>query len=257
MNLHVNDLEFGYTNELVLDGVSFDVKPGECVSILGPNGTGKSTLIKCINGLLDPRNGEIEVNGKNIKNMPRIEMSKIFGYVPQSNASLFPLKVFDMVLLGRRPHLSWRSSKNDFDMVLKALKILNIEDLAMKNYNEISGGQQQKVIIARAVAQETKVLLLDEPISNLDIKHQLEVMELIKMLSEKHQISTIMIIHDLNIAARYSDKIIMMNKGKVVVSGEPEKVLTPDNIIKVYRVLAEVGVVKDKPSIIPLKTQCE
>ncbi len=255
MVVKVDHLEFNYADIRILNKVMLDVASGECISIIGPNGAGKSTLVKCIIGLLSPQKGGIEIDGKNIADMKRVEIARKVGYVPQSQMSLFPLKVFDMVLLGRRPHLSWRSSENDLNKALDALKVLRIEDLAMKNFNEISGGQQQKVIIARALAQETKILLLDEPISNLDIKHQLEVMELIKKLSEKYRITSIMVVHDLNIAARYSDKIAMMDKGQIVAYGTPEQVLTKDNILKVYDVEVEIGNVQERPYIVPLKAR--
>ena len=136
---------------------------------------------------------------------------------------------------------------------LKSMKILKIDELAMRNFSEISGGQQQKVIIARALAQETNILLLDEPISNLDIKHQLEVMELIRGLSKKYRITSIIVVHDLNIAARYSDKIVMMKDGQVVIHGVPEAVLTKENIRDVYEVEVEIGKIEGKPYIVPLK----
>ncbi len=255
MKIQIKDLEFSYSDDKVLKGINLNILPGECLSILGPNGTGKSTLIKCIDGLLKPQKGDIKIDGQNIKDLRREQIAKKLGYVPQSSASLFPLKVFDMVLLGRSPHITWKSTKTDQNKVLKALKMLNIENLAMKNFNEISGGQQQKVIIARALAQETDILLLDEATSNLDIRHQLEVMDIIRKLVDNLGISAVMIVHDLNIAARYSDKIIILNEGKVAVSGKPEDVLTKDNITSTYGVEVSVSKIDNKPCIIPLKAK--
>ncbi len=249
-------LEFGYSDTKILNQVTLDVAAGECLSIIGPNGAGKSTLVKCIVGLLSPQKGRVEIEDENLADMKMRDIARKVGYVPQSQLSLFPLKVFDMVLLGRRPHLSWKSSEKDLNKVLESMKVLKVEDLAMRNFNEISGGQQQKVIIARALAQETTILLLDEPISNLDIKHQLEVMELIKRLSEEYRITSIMVVHDLNIAARYSDKIAMMNAGQIVAYGTPEQVLTKENIQEVYDVEVEIGSIQERPCIVPLKTRC-
>lgn len=255
MKIHINEMEFSYSNEKILKGITLEILPGECVSIIGPNGAGKSTLVKCIDRLLIPQKGEVRIDNKIIDDMSREQIAKKLGYVPQSSASLFPLKVFDMVLLGRRPHATWKSSKNDQIKVLNALSLLDIEHLAMKNFNEISGGQQQKVIIARAIAQETEVLLLDEPISNLDIRHQLEVMDMLRELINELGISAVMIVHDLNIAARYSDKIIIMNKGEIIASGTPQEVLTKENIASAYGVEVCVSRIENKPYIVPLRAK--
>jgi len=255
MRIQIENLEFGYSSKKILKGFSFDVESGELVTILGPNGAGKSTLIKCMDGLLKPQKGDIKFDGESLLNMKREQIAKKIGYVPQSSTSLFPLTVFDMVLLGRRPHMSWGNGENDKRKVLHALEMLNIEDLAMNNFNELSGGQQQKVIIARALAQETEVLLLDEATSNLDIRHQLEVMQIIRRLVEELNILVIMIVHDLNVASRYSDKIIVMKDGKIVVSGIPNEVLTEDTIANVYEVEARVNIVDEKPHIVPLKAK--
>ncbi|MCT4562717.1 MAG: ABC transporter ATP-binding protein [Maledivibacter sp.] len=255
MTVYINGLEFSYAREKILKGINLNILPGEHVCILGPNGAGKSTLIKCMDGLLKPQKGDIRIDGRSIGDMKREEIAKKLGYVPQSSTNLFTLKVFDMVLLGRRPHTTWRSSENDKRKVLNALELLNIEHLAMKNFNEISGGQQQKVIIARAIAQETDILLLDEATSNLDIRHQLEVMDIIRRLVDELGISAVMIVHDLNIAARYSDKIIIMNEGEIAAYGTPEEVLTEENISSVYGVEICIGDIKEKPYVVPLKAK--
>jgi iron complex transport system ATP-binding protein len=157
--------------------------------------------------------------------------------------------------MGRSPHIGWRSSKKDNEKVLDVLQMLNIEDLAMRDINEISGGQQQRVFIARALAQEPGTLLLDEPTSNLDIQHQLEVMEIIKDLVVKKGISTIMAVHDLNLASRYTDRVIIMKGGRIFAAGTPPDVLTPENIRSVYGV--EVEVINrngEMPYIIPIRS---
>ena len=255
MKIQVRDLEFGYTKEKILKGIELSILPGEHVSIIGPNGAGKSTLIKCMDGLLKPQKGDIKIDGRCIRGMRREQIAKKIGYVPQSSASLFMLKVFDMVLLGRRPHTTWKNGEKDKKQVLNALRLLNIEHLAMKNFNEISGGQQQKVIVARAIAQETEMLLLDEATSNLDIRHQLEVMDIVRRLVDELGISAVMIVHDLNIAARYSDKIIMMHQGEIAAAGTPEEVLTEENISSVYGVEICIEAIKDKPYVVPLKAK--
>lgn len=256
MKINIKDLEFRYSKEKILKKVSLNITDGECVSLLGPNGAGKSTLIKCIDGLLTPNKGGVFVNNKNIRLMNRRDISKIMGYVPQASSDRFSLKVFDMVLIGRSPHMTWRSSFEDKEKAINALKLLGIEDLAMRGFGELSGGQQQKVIIARAIAQETKILLLDEAISNLDIRHQLDVMEIVTKLVREYGISVVMVVHDLNIASRYSDKIVMMKKGEIVKVGNPQDVLTKENIANIYGVEAHIREIANKPHVVPLKVLC-
>jgi iron complex transport system ATP-binding protein len=253
MKLMIQDVVFSYASTPVLDDITLELTPQETLAIVGPNGAGKSTLIKCIDGLLKFQKGSIFLDDKNIKKMGRAEIAKYIGYVPQTSKHLFPFTVFDMVLLGRRPHLNWRNSRGDILNALKALRLLNIEDLAMRNFNEISGGQQQKVIIARALAQEAEVLLLDEPTSNLDILHQLEVMELIKRLVSDIGVSAIISVHDLNLASTYSDKVIMLKRGKIVAAGDPFSVLTNENIASVYSVEVAVKNERGRPYIVPLR----
>lgn len=154
--------------------------------------------------------------------------------------------------MGRRPYLGWKSGKEDLDCVLEVLELLGMIEFAMRDFNEISGGQQQKVLIARALAQNTDVLLLDEPTSNLDIKHQLEVMELMKKIVKSKGISAIMALHDLNLASRYADKIIMMREGKIFAAGNPASVITVENIEKVYSVKALVKNDGGMPYIVPI-----
>ncbi len=175
------------------------------------------------------------------------------GYIPQTTSQVFPATVFDTVLMGRRPHIGWRSNEVDTEKVLETLKLLNIEDLAMRDINELSGGQQQKVFIARAVTQEPEILLLDEPTSNLDIRHQLEVLDTLRNIVTERGISAIMAIHDLNLAARYTDSILMMNGGSVFAVGDPSSVLTTENITHAYGVEVEVNIHRGKPYILPIR----
>lgn len=256
MKLVVKDLQFGYNSRTILNGISLELRPKEMLGVIGPNGSGKSTLIQCIDGLLRPKTGSILLDGKDLKSISRRELARRVGYVPQTTSrSFFPSTVIDTVLMGRRPHLGWRSSNQDVKNVIQVLRLMGIEDLAMRDINELSGGQQQKVLIARALAQDPAVLLLDEPTSNLDIKHQLEVVEIIREKVMEKSISAIMAVHDLNLAAKYTDRIIMMKDGKVFVSGTPESVMTPENIRTVYGVVAEV--IKNNgssPHIVPVRS---
>ncbi|NOR47424.1 MAG: ATP-binding cassette domain-containing protein [Methanosarcinaceae archaeon] len=255
MKLKVKDMEFSYTSVPVLTDVCLDLAQSEMLGVVGPNGAGKSTLIRCIDRILKPLRGSILLDGEDIQHMSMMETARKFGYIPQSASQVFPATVFDTVLMGRSPHIGWRSSKKDNEKVLDVLQMLNIEDLAMRDINEISGGQQQRVFIARALAQEPGTLLLDEPTSNLDIQHQLEVMEIIKDLVVKKGISTIMAVHDLNLASRYTDRVIIMKGGRIFAAGTPPDVLTPENIRSVYGV--EVEVINRNggmPYIIPIRS---
>jgi iron complex transport system ATP-binding protein len=253
MKLKVQDIEFSYASEPLLKDVCIELAASEMLSVVGPNGAGKSTLIRCIDRILKPQRGIILLDERDIKELRLMDLAKKMGYIPQSTSRVFPATVFDAVLMGRRPHLGWRATEKDTDKVLETLQMLNIEDLAMRDIDELSGGQLQKVFIARALVQEPDLLLLDEPTSNLDIKHQLEVMDTIKTIVREKGISAIMAIHDLNLAARYADRIIMMNSGKIVSAGDPASVLTRDNIKRVYGVEANVNYNDGKLYIVPLR----
>ncbi len=256
MNLVIKDLEFCYASRTILNKITMELRPSEMLGIIGPNGSGKSTLIQCIDGLLKPKTGSILLDGADINSISRKEMAKKVGYVPQTTSrSFFPSTVLDTVLMGRRPHLGWRSCNKDVRDAIEVLRLIGIEDLAMSDINELSGGQQQKVLIARALAQDPSVLLLDEPTSNLDIKHQLEVTEIIREKVIERKISAIMAVHDLNLASKYTDRIIMMKDGEIFDMGPPERVLTPENIRSVYGVVAEViNNNGGSPHIIPVRS---
>ncbi|MDQ1252628.1 MAG: iron complex transport system ATP-binding protein [Euryarchaeota archaeon] len=252
MKLKVNNVEFAYNSVPVLDNISMELNRAEVLGIVGPNGTGKSTLIRCIDRILNPKRGNILLDDHYLNKLSRMEIARKIGYVPQSIQSVFPASVIDTVLLGRRPYLGWNNSKEDLDYVLEVLELLGMMEFAMRDINEISGGQQQKVLIARALVQKADVLLLDEPTSNLDIKHQLEVMEIMKNIVKDKGISVIMALHDLNLASRYSDRIIMMKEGKIFAGGSPASVLTEENIKQVYGVKAQINNNGERPYIIPI-----
>ena len=254
VRLKVKNVEFSYASVPILKDICIELAASEMLGVVGPNGAGKSTLLRCIDRILKPQRGSILLDEREIKKMSMLELAKKLGYIPQSTFQVFPATVFDTVLLGRRPHVGWRSGEKDRKKVLKALQMLNIEKFAMRDINELSGGQQQKVFIARALTQEPDVLLFDEPTSNLDIKHQLEVMEIIKSIVREKEISAIMAIHDLNLASRYADRIIMMNDGEIFSAGDSVSVLTPESIKQVYGVEAEVNNIHGRPYIVPIRS---
>jgi len=205
------------------------------VGLVGPNGSGKSTLLKCINRILHLK-GDVLFRKRKVSDMSASEIARTFGYVPQEFSSAFPITVFDMILLGRRPYLGWNPSARDLEVVSRNISLMGLEDFALRRVNELSGGERQKVLIAMALSQEPKILLLDEATSNLDIRHQLEVMKHLKAIAKSRKILVLMAMHDLNLASQYSDEIVMLDRGKVFAYGKSQSVLTKENIEAIYRV---------------------
>lgn len=214
---------FSYNSSGILDNLNVTVPDAEVLSLVGPNGSGKTTLIKCINRILKTK-GSILFEGREIQDMNQQEIARLIGYVPQSSPTPLATMVFDAVLMGRRPHIGWRIKASDLDKLADMLEQLHLQDLAMNDFSQLSGGQ--KVLIARALVQEPAVLLLDEPTSNLDMKHQLDMLETKSSLVKERGISAIMAIHDLNLAVRFSDKLVMLKKGKVYAAGSPSELLS-------------------------------
>ncbi|MEM1525905.1 MAG: ABC transporter ATP-binding protein [Ignisphaera sp.] len=229
-----------YENHRALNNVFFEVLLGEVVSVVGPNGSGKTTLLKTIDGILSPLKGSVYIDGKEVHKYVRRELAKIVGYVPQRIDLAAYLTVLDFVLTGRRPYALFNYSKKDLDKVMEVLKLVKAEDLTHRRLDNLSGGELQRIIIARALVAEPKVLLLDEPTANLDPKYQLEVLKLIRGLAKEKRVAVIMAIHDLTHAYRFSEKIIMLKNGNIVALGRPEDVLTAENIEKVFEVKAVV-----------------
>ena len=234
MKFEIRNLSFRFDRRLILDDINVAVPVGTVVSLVGPNGSGKTTLLRCIVGALDFQSGFILVNGQQVGKKDGRQLAKRIGYVPQMEANGFPSTVFDTVLLGRKPYINWNPSDHDLDVVSEALLLLGVQDLALRDTNELSGGEKQKVLIARAIANEPEMLVLDEPTSSLDLKHQLETLELISRLSQQKSISVIMAMHDLNLATMYSDKIVMIRKGRVLGDASPKEVITVENIRLLY-----------------------
>jgi len=246
--IKIDNIHVYYDSLKVLEGVSIEINEGDIVSVLGPNGSGKTTLLKTLDAILKPYKGSIYIDMKNILDVPRRELAKIIGYVPQTIAFYPGLKVIDFVITGRRPYIEFSPTKKDFEIIYKVLKEVDIEHLADRYLSQLSGGELQRVLIARALAAQPKILLLDEPTSNLDIRYQIEVLELIKRLSRENT-TVVMAIHDLTQAYRYSDKVILLKNGKIFSMGRPEDVLTPKNIEMVYGV--KVTVLSSEKAVIP------
>lgn len=238
--IKVIDVCVNYGSHRALNNISLEVMPREVVAVVGPNGSGKTTLLKTIDRILKPIRGSIYIDGRNIESYVQRELAKVVAYVPQKIDLGTYMTVIDFVLTGRRPYAEFSYSKIDVDRAVNALRAVDAEHLMLRKLNQLSGGELQRVVIARALASEPKILLLDEPTANLDPRYQLEVLNLIKKLSLENGIAVIMAIHDLSHAYRFSDKVIMIKNGEIVAVGHPEEVLTEENIEKVFEVRAKV-----------------
>lgn len=232
----IDDAEFSYNgSDRIFRDVNLSLEEGDVLCILGPNGTGKSTLIKCMNGLLKLNSGNIFLGNQNIQSMKKNDLAKMIGYIPQSYSSTFAFSVFDVVLMGRAPHLSLTSvpGEKDYKIAENALKSLGILHLKDKTFTEISGGERQMVLIARVLAQQPQILLLDEPTSHLDFGNQIRTLEVINKLSE-NGLSVIMTSHFPDHAFLSSNKVAIMNRGTIMDIGTPESVITEDNMRNAY-----------------------
>ena len=258
MRLKVDRVQFYYEARKVLDEISFEAGEGEFIGLIGPNGSGKTTLLKIIDGILRPKVGSVYLDCKRISELDPKELAKELAMVPQTADLNFDLKVFDVVMMGRYPYLGKLSLEREVDeeKVRFWMRLTNTLHLAERSIKEVSGGERQRVLIARALAQEPRILLLDEPTSNLDVCYQIEIMNLLKELVEKLGLTIICAIHDLNLAARYSDKIILINGGRIKGIGRPIEVLTKENLRDVFKIEAKIEFDQDSKSltIIPIKT---
>lgn len=251
----INQGKFSYNGkENIFKDVNLSLENGDVLCILGPNGTGKSTLIKCINGLLKLNSGNILINGQDIHSMNKNDLAKIIGYIPQSHNSTFAFSVFDVVLMGRAPHLSLTSvpGEKDYKIAEKSLKSLGISHLKDKTYTEISGGERQMVLIARVLAQQPQILLLDEPTSHLDFGNQIRTLEVINKLA-KNGLSVIMTSHFPDHAFLSSTKVAIMNQGTIMEIGTPESVITEDNMRQAYGIDVKIMEVNEhRKACIPM-----
>lgn len=246
----VDGLYFKYAQREVLKDVKFQIEKGNIVSMLGVNGSGKSTLLKALNRILKPYRGTVLVDAVDVQKMSGNLLASIIGYMPQKSNGVF-CTVYEAVLLGRKPHIKWNVTKKDEEKVSSVLKLMGLEDFAVRSTNELSGGELQKVIIARALAQEPSVLLLDEPINHLDIKNQIDVMTLIRDITKKLNIITIVVMHDLNIALRFSDKFLLLKDGRIFASGD-RSVVNAATIKDVFHLETMIYSIKGIPIVIPV-----
>ena len=238
MVLDISSLSFNFGSKNILADIDLSIKDNGIVGIIGPNGSGKSTLLKCIYRVLKPKTGTIFIDGKNINDYQFKETAKKMAVVAQHNDTHFDFNVLEMVLIGRSPHKKFmeRDSAEDIELAYKALEQVNMKDFADRSFSSLSGGEKQRIILARALVQNTDCLILDEPTNHLDIKHQLHFMSLAKDL----KITVISAIHDLNIAAMYCDKIYALKEGQIIASGSVYEVITEEVIKTLYDVEAKI-----------------
>ncbi len=226
----------GYYRKEVLRDVTFQLLPGEMVGLIGPNGCGKSTIIRALTRIISLYRGEILLDGKDIVGIPRQELARMIGVVPQMPLLPSAFTAFEIVLMGRNPHLGLfqYESQREMDIAWRAMEQTMTWHLARRRVGELSGGEIQCLLIARVLAQETKAILLDEPTANLDIGRQVEILNLIKGLCLENNLAVLAALHDLNLAAQYCDRLVLINNGQVHAQGTPSEVITPQNIKEVY-----------------------
>lgn len=249
--VEVDNITFAYQkgHRNILESISFDIGENQCIAILGNNGAGKSTLIKCIDRICPAQAGVVLVDGQNVFTMTRGAMARNISYVAQKNSSLH-MTVFDAVLLGRKPYIKWDATAKDRQIVREILRNMQLEDFALRSVAELSGGEVQKVMLARALAQEPKLLLLDEPTSNLDPRNQHEVLRVVKSIAREHNICVAIVIHDLNLAIRYCDRFVFLKNAGIYAYGGLE-VMTPENIEEVYQIHVHIIEHMGVPVVVP------
>lgn len=251
----------GYGEKLVLRDVSFQITKGEYVALIGSNGTGKSTLIKCVSGLLPLEGGEMQICGKDLRRLKARERARMVAVVPQSYYVDYGFTVEDIVMMGRNPYidLRHRESKKDREIAERAMELTKTTQFRDRLYNELSGGERQRVILARAITQQPQIILLDEPTSALDLHHQIEVMELIRDLNEKEQITVMAVLHDINLASRFCSRIVILKDGKVKADGTPQEVINRDEMEALYdmKLFVKNNPLLGKPEIIPIRVMDE
>lgn len=243
MMLEVRDIDFSYDEREVLRKVGLTAERGEVVGIIGQNGCGKTTLLRCINSSLVPLGGTVSVNGVPVSSMPKREIAKKIAFVTQSTNITFPFSVYDTVMMGRYPRADDEGKEKDSDVraVFQAMKDTGTLKFADRSVNELSGGERRRVMIARALAQEPEILLLDEPTLHLDINHQFDLLELIKRLAAEKGILILIVTHDIILAARYCDRIVIMQNKQIHKIGDTVKVMLPENLKDAFMIETEVG----------------
>ena len=257
--LEAHAVTCGYGQDPVLKDVSFRLAPGDFVGVIGPNGCGKSTLIRAVTGVLRLESGRVDLEGQDVLRMPRREVARRVAVIPQDAGYMFGFTVLEMVMMGRTPHLRrlQRAAERDIARTEEALRQTDLMALKDRKVTELSGGERQRAVIARALAQEPRLLLLDEPDSHLDIGHQIEIFDLIEALNRERGLTLLCVSHNLNLASAYCRKLMLMQQGRLTSIGAPEEIVTPDRIREVYGIKAVVqrSPVNGAPQITPYTGQ--
>jgi iron complex transport system ATP-binding protein len=232
----INNLSFAYRKNTVLNNLSFSVSEGEFFIIIGPNGSGKTTLMKIIAGILKIKKGDLKVFNQPLKEYTRKNLAKTIAFVPQMATPDFPFTVTELVLMGRSPHLNLLGLEQEKDLKIaqNAMAFTEVEHLAHRKTDQLSGGEIQRVLIARAICQEPRIILLDEPTASLDLAHQVKVMDLMEKLKNEMGFTVIMVSHDVNLAAMYSDRILLLKAGEIINIGKPDEILTLQRLKETY-----------------------
>jgi iron complex transport system ATP-binding protein len=240
--LKIENLSVWYGPRRVLHGVSLQVNSGEVVALIGPNGAGKSTLVRAVSGVVTPQGGRVRTNGDDLLALPPVRRARFLAVVPQAVSLPPAFTVWETVLMGRTPYLNFlgQASEKDAQIARRALEKVDALDLAERRIGELSGGEQQRALLARALAQATPILLLDEPTSNLDLHFQVGFMETVRALAHEEDLAVLIALHDLNLAARYADRAVLMVDGEIKAAGTPRQVLTPELISEAYHLPVQV-----------------
>lgn len=240
--LTIQSLCVAYQEHVVLHHLSLTAEKGQILAVVGPNGAGKSTLIRAVSGVLPPREGKIWVDGRDLSRLSPAWRARLMAVVPQARQLPAAFTVYQTVLLGRTPYLSWlgNAGQRDHAAVLLALERTRLSELAERRVGELSGGEQQRVLLARALAQEAPLLLLDEPTTHLDLQHQSGLLNLVRNLAREKHLTVLMVLHDLNLAGLYADRVALLAEGRLFAVGKPEEVLTAKNLSAVYGVPVSV-----------------
>ncbi len=253
--LEIQSLKVAYHDHVVLHALDLTIQAGEVLAVVGPNGAGKSTLVRALSGVIPLLAGQVSMDGRALNNLPPMQRARLLAVVPQAHHLPGAYTVYQTVLLGRTPYLSWLGNpgEGDHQIVRQAMQQTHTLDLAERPVGELSGGEQQRVLLARALAQDAPVMLLDEPTTHLDLQHQSNLLNLVRKLAQEKSLTVLMVVHDLNLASLYADRVALIVDGRIYSFGIPEEVLTAENLTSVYKV--PVNVISHpeygKPLILP------
>jgi iron complex transport system ATP-binding protein len=237
------NISFTYETSRVLEGLSVSIQEQDFIGLIGPNGSGKSTLLKIMGGILKTDSGSIQFKKSLVSKIDKKQFAQSVSWIPQDHPMVFPFKVSEIVMMGRHPYLSPLSfeSEEDFDITQRAMETTMTSQFADRYFNEISGGEKQRVMIASALAQNPEMMLLDEPTSALDLKYQIQILNILKNLNLNHNMTLVMAMHDLNLASRFCNRLVLLSEGKIVRNGTPEQVLEKDILEQVYGIEIELS----------------